>query len=160
MIHSNIHFIYKSAVQCCGRSDVVKNKTQEKTITEGRNLGITKATVMVPVVLIHTNPYKFLSLRLLKVSFAKQQKATEELLYLMMCHRTAVFRTKSQADFPSLSSVFQHWSYWKMNLKIGSRSSLSLLKFDSNLQSSCISGWFGETMACLSSEAASCRLQL
>lgn len=61
MIHSNIHFIYKSAVQCCGRSDVVKNKTHEKTITEGRNLGIKKATVMVPVALIHTNPYKFLS---------------------------------------------------------------------------------------------------
>lgn len=77
MIHSNIHFIYESAVQCCGRSDVAKNKTQEKTITEGRNLGITKPTVKAPVALIHTNPYKFLSLRLMKISVAKKQKAIE-----------------------------------------------------------------------------------
>lgn len=160
MIHSNIHFIYKSAVQCCGRSDVVKNKTQEKTITEGRNLGITKATVMGPS---GFNPYKSIQIPLSQTSedfFCWKQKAIEELLYLMTCHRTAVFRRKSQTDSPSLSSIFQHWTHWKMNLKIDLRSSLSLLKFDSNLQSSCISGWFGETMACLSSEAASCRLQL
>lgn len=65
MIHSNIHFIYKSAVQCCGRSDVVKNKTQEKTITEGRNLGITKATVMGPS---GFNPYKSIQIPLSQTS--------------------------------------------------------------------------------------------
>lgn len=55
MIHSNIHLIYKAAVQRCGRSHVEKNKTQEKTITGGRNLGTVKATAMVPVALIQSD---------------------------------------------------------------------------------------------------------
>lgn len=40
--------------------------------------------------------------------FCYKKSAMEELLYLMTCQRAAVFRSQSQADFPSLSSVSQH----------------------------------------------------